>query len=123
MNKCMLTIWGRELECNIIYECYPGEVILESQKHAFKWLTNTNIIEESLEYVKEYVKKTAGSKIDGSIDNIFKYVMPKSIFVPHDSKKPKIALLCNYKFDLEHGLAVVFENSQYKEVGEKDIIL
>ena len=123
MNKCMLMIWGREFECNVIYECYPGEAVLESQKEAYGWLSSTEMIEASLVYVKDYVLKTAGTQVEKPIENIFKYVVPKSIFVPHDSKNPKVAILCNYKFDMEHGLAVVFENAQCKEIGEKDIIL
>lgn len=28
-----------------------------------------------------------------------------------------------YKFDMEHGFAVVFENGQFKRVGTQDIVL
>lgn len=44
-------------------------------------------------------------------------------FVPHSKKSPKLALMCNYKFDPEHGIAIVFENGKYKEIGEQDIIV
>lgn len=123
MSKSVLKIWGREFELNVVYECYPGEEILESQKIAFEQIYNTDIVDEVLEHVKNYVMNTATSQIDFPIDNIFKYVMPKSVFVPHSKKAAKIAIMCNYKFNAEHGMAIVFEDGKYKEIGEQDIIL
>lgn len=49
--------------------------------------------------------------------------MPKSIYAPHDKNAVKVAIMCNYKFDAEHGIAVIFENGKYKEIGAQDIIL
>lgn len=123
MSKSVLKIWGQEFELNVVYECYPGEEVLDSQRAAFEQLCNTNNIDAALDYVKAYVKTTATSQVESPIDNIFKYVMPKSIYVPHNKKSAQIAIMCNYKFDTEHGLAVVFENGNYKEIGAQDIIL
>ena len=123
MSNSVLKIWGREFELNVVFECYPGEDVLESQREALENLCNSSVIDETLSYVKEYVKYTAGSQVSLPIDNIFKYVMPKSIFVPHNKKSSKIAIMCNYKFDAEHGIAIVFEDGEYKEIGIQDIIL
>lgn len=123
MSKSILKIWERDFELNVVYECYPGEEVLDSQRRAFEQICTTNIIDTALDYVKAYVENTAASPIELPIDNIFKYVMPKSIFVPHNKKSSVIAIMCNYKFDAEHGIAVVFENGKYKEVGSQDIIL
>lgn len=49
--------------------------------------------------------------------------MPKEIFVPHTEKHRNVAIMCNYKFDIEHGIAVLFENGQFKKVGPQDIAL
>lgn len=49
--------------------------------------------------------------------------MPKSLFVGRDEAKRIVAIMCDYRFDMEHGLAVVFENEQFKMIGEQDIIL
>ena len=49
--------------------------------------------------------------------------MPKSLFVRRDEAKRIVAIMCDYRFDMEHGLAVVFENEQFKMIGEQDIIL
>ena len=123
MSKSALKIWGREFELNVVYECYPGEEVLDSQRTEYEMLTTNDAVDTALDNVNEYVIKTAGSQVDVPIENIFKYVIPKSVFVPHNKKSPSIAIMCNYKFDMEHGLAVVFENGKYKEVGGQDIIL
>lgn len=123
MTKSVFKIWGRVFELNIVYECYPGEEVLDSQRTEFKLLTSADIVDTALESVKAYVVRTAGSQVETPIENIFKYVMPKSVFIPHNKKSPCIAIICDYKFDIEHGIAVVFENGKYKEVGTQDIIL
>lgn len=125
MNKCKINIWGRAFELPVTFECYSGEKVLESQKTAFTMVEdNANEVAESLDAVKKYVCETGGDQIaDGVIDNIFKYVIPKNIFVPHIAKHRIAAIMCNYKFDMEHGIAVVFEDGKLKEIGAQDIVL
>ena len=125
MTKCRMKIWGREFELPLVYECYDGEEVLESQKEAFAMLDgNSDEADDSLNQVKKYVKKTgADSLADNEIENIFRYVMPKSIFVPHSKSHRTAAILCNYKFDAEHGIAVVFEDGCFKKIGPQDIVL
>lgn len=88
MSKSKITIWDRAFELSVVYECYAGEEVLESQREAFALLEdNAAEVAESLKAVKKYVRKTgAGQLADDAIENIFKYVMPKSIFVPHSKK-------------------------------------
>ena len=125
MSKCKINIWERKFELLLMYECYAGEEVLKSQKEAFAMLEdNVTELAGSLDQVKKYVKKTGADQLAGDeIENIFKYVMPKSIFVPHNKKRRTVAIMCNYKFDMEHGIAVVFENGQFKKVGPQDIVL
>lgn len=74
--------------------------------------------------VEEYVMTNNKESFpDGKMDNIFRYVMPVKIFVPHDKEHGLAAILCNYRFDMEHGLAVLFENGTYKSVGSQDTVL
>lgn len=123
MSKRVFDIWGREFELNVIFECYPDEEVLSSQRAAVEQVCIPGVIDTALEYVKNYIKNTAVSQVELPINNIFKYVMPKSIFVPHSKKSSQIAIMCNYKFDAEHGIAIVFEDGKYKEIGTQDIIL
>ena len=46
--------------------------------------------------------------------------MPESIFVKRDGR---VAIMCRYKFDSEHGIAVVFKDNKFEQIGMQDIIL
>ncbi|MCM1539584.1 MAG: hypothetical protein NC254_14450 [bacterium] len=59
---------------------------------------------------------------DGIVDNIFKYVMPIKRYVLRTGKDRSIAILCDYKFDIEHGIAVVFKNEKFFRIGSQDIV-
>ena len=56
-------------------------------------------------------------------DNIFSYIKPEYLFVKHDEVHPRVALMCKYRYDLEHGLAIVFSADGDVSVGIQDIIL
>ena len=43
--------------------------------------------------------------------------------IARNCNKRAIAVMCNYKFDMEHGIAIVYENEEFKEVGPQDIAL
>lgn len=125
MNKCKISIWGREFVLPVIYECYDGEEVIESQKEAFtQFKENSKKMNDSLEWVKQYIKKTSDAQqVDNEIENVFKFVIPKSIFIPHRKSHLTVAIMCNYKFDMEHGIAVIFEKGRFKEIGSQDIVL
>lgn len=124
MNKVKVNLWGREFELFISYSCYPGEEVTDIQKNAVEvFCDNIVSVDTMLDELKKYVEKTSEAAVKLSeIDNIFKYVMPKSIFVPRSSNKV-VAIICNYKFDMENGIAVVFESGKFKEIGTQDIII
>ena len=116
-----MKIWDRDFDLKVIYDCYAGEEILEEQKEALrKFSSDKKTIELSKEYVEKYCMNQNKEEIGSDrIDNIFKYVIPESIFVKRDGC---VAILCKYRYDEEHGIAVVFNNGQFKEVGSQDII-
>ena len=125
MNKIKLLIWGREFELNITYDCYTDEELFDSQIEAVKKFSEAiQIIEESLEEVKKYCLTMNQEEIGTNvIENIFKYVVPKYLYVPRENEKRVISIMCNYKFDQENGIAVVFENENFCKIGKQDIIL
>lgn len=125
MNKEKTTIWGRDFELDVRMECYPGETVLDSQENALTALLKaTDSIEAAKKQVEEYVIANNKRRFpDGKMDNVFRYVMPASIFVPHNKKRSLAAILCNYRFDMEHGIAIVFENGAFQSVGPQDSIL
>lgn len=126
MTKTMI-IWDRKFNIDIVYDVYSGEEILPYQKMALEtFLRNyKSLVDSTLEDVKNYClennEKEIGQK---AIDNIFKYVIPKALFVKRTKQKKQIvALLCDYKFNPDDGLAIVFENNQMSEIGTQNIIL
>ena len=115
-------IWGRDFELKVVYDCYAGEEILPLQKNTFEeFSNNAELLSSSLSDVKKYcIEENQDDIGSDQIENIFKYVMPESIYVKRDGR---VALICRYKFDAEHGIAVVFNGGKLEEVGSQDIIM
>ncbi|MCD8396909.1 MAG: hypothetical protein LUD12_06990 [Lachnospiraceae bacterium] len=125
MNKVALNIWGRQFDLEVEYDCFKNEEILPSQKSALAAFCNAQdaiVISEKL--VEKYCVENNAEEIDAtSIDNIFKYVIPRYLYVARSKQKHIVAIMCDYRFDMENGLAVVFENEKPVKVGVQDIIL
>lgn len=121
----VLEIWGREFSLPVDYDCYEGEEITEAQIRALKqFRTHTERIEQSKSAVENYCKEQVMSDDENNKkDNIFSYIKPECLFVKRDKENPRIALMCKYRYDLEHGLAVVFSSDGEVAVGLQDIIL
>ena len=118
-----LNVWGRDFQLEIVYEVYSEEEVLDEQITALsEFLKKKDVLLQDPTPVKEYCIKDRGEEVGNSIDNIFKYVIPTSLYIKRETKKRVVALLCNYTFDIEHGLAIVFENEKLKEIGGQDII-
>ena len=82
------------------------------------------MIEESVLRVQAYCfQHGAQEHNEQANDNVFRYVMPKYLFIPQGEKRRTVALMCDYRYDPEHGLAVVFENEKLSEIGPQDVIL
>ena len=125
MNKEKITIWGRDFDMEVKYDCYSGEEVLQIQKDALETFLKAGAnIDASLDQVKQYCLKMNKADIGSdSIENIFKYVAPKYLYVERNKEKHVVAIMCNYKFDLENGIAIVFENEKFSKIGVQDIIL
>ena len=117
MSKEEIVIWGRKFEIEIKYDCYTGEEVLDIQKEALAaFLKSEKSIADSLETVKKYCLDQNGQDInDNVITNIFKYVLPKYLYIVRNIDKHIVAIMCNYKFDSENGIAVVFENEKFRK--------
>lgn len=123
MTKVKITLWDREFDIPVSYSCYPGEQVTAQQKDTLISFCKSEFpADGALSELKKYVIKTSEGQCEENIENIFKYVMPKSLYIPRTDKKI-VAIICSYKFDMENGIAVVFENRKLKEIGTQDIIL
>lgn len=125
MNKVTMKIWDRIFVLKVDYDCFRGEELLQIQKDAIQqFVGSEEKISASLPEVKEYCLKQNADDIGSEdIENIFKYVLPKSLYAKREDDKRVVALMCDYKFDMEHGLAVIFENEKVKAIGAQDIAL
>lgn len=123
MSKVSVKLWNRDFKIPFSYSCYQNEEVTEIQKAALsEFCEKESPTDGSLAKLKKYVADNSDSAITEEIDNIFKYVMPVSLFVPREATK-KVAIICNFKFDAEQGIAVVFENGKVGQIGPQDIIL
>ena len=122
MNKKMM-IWGREFSINIIFDVFTGEEVLKEQMEALEafCVVSEKVLSDTTD-IKEYCIKHNRKEIGDTISNIFKYVIPTSLYIKRNEKNHEVALLCNYKFDEEHGLAMSFENEKLKSIGTQDYL-
>jgi hypothetical protein len=126
MNKQSINIWGRDFDLEVVYDCYDNEQILSVQTEALqRFLENAALLSEVKSEVEKYCLVKNATEIGTEfIENIFKFVMPKSIYVQRTVDNSRVvALMCAYKFDVDNGLAVVFKNERLKEVGTQNIVL
>ena len=122
MNKFDLQIWNREFSLYGVLQMYPGIEVTSKQIETLNSINGLNL-DKSLEGVKEYIfKKNGNDLLETEIKNIFRYVMPKQFYIPRNPDG-MLALMCNYRFDPEHGIAVIFIDGQFKKVCSQDEVL
>lgn len=114
-----ITIWGREFKLDVNYEIIDDDKITDKQKNTRIEFCK-NIPDELINpnKIKDYCLKKDGEEIGNCIDNIFKYVIPQELFIGED----RVSVMCNYKFDMEHGIAIIFENNSFKKICSQDDI-
>ena len=124
INKININIWNRDFELPIEYDCFSNEKVTGAQINAVNvFLKNKAMLDKAKSSIEEYCKKELNDdKENKNKDNIFTYIIPHYIYVKRDDK-PRVAIMCKYKYDMEHGLAVVFHQNGKIEVGLQDIIL
>lgn len=113
-------IWNRDLNLRILYECNENEEPLEKQEETLKEFIKIIPKEKVLindTKIKEFCINEDGKRFpEKRIDNIFKYVMPKSIFVLRNSAKNKVIIECDYKYNTENNINIVFENNKFVRI-------
>ena len=125
MDMAKITFGGHEFELEVYLECYPGETVLESQQTALKdLLKNQKGMDEALVQLKKYLFNENKDQFpDGFQGDIFDYVAPRTIYIPHTEKYHRSAILCDCTFDEEHGLAIIFKDGKFEQIGSQDLII
>lgn len=117
-------LWGSEVELDVYFEQLDFEEPTDAQLDAF---SRVDAIwphaDDAIPCIVEYLKKEAveiGAHFEE--DSWRSLVHPTTLFVA-ESDDRTVAILCEFDFDSEHGLAVVFEDEQFTAVGSQDIVL
>ena len=115
INELELTIWGRQFLLPVEYEMFEDDIVTDKQKEA---------IENSKNDIELYCKaQVMSDKMNEKKDNIFSYVKPDYLFIEQNDQEPSVALMLNYRYDPEHGLAVVYKLNGEVMIGNQDIII
>ena len=123
MNKAVVRIWGREFELSVSYQNYPGEEITENQQRTLAAVPSVDY-DTAKVGVERYIREFFASELgNDNLDNIFRFVMPKSILISRMKEAHIFAIMCNFKLDMEHGIAIIYEDEKLKSVGPQDLIL
>lgn len=120
-----LTIWGRVFDLRVAFDYYDEPIPAVMTQAAESFAASSGCVQEAYSRLEQYCLENDGSKIasmshsDG-IDNIFRYVMPDYLFVLEPDEERgvmhRVALMCDYRFDPEEGLALIFEDERFKEI-------
>ena len=124
INELNISIWERTFLLPIEYDCYDDEVVTDAQKSAVKTLTmHPEWIVSARTQVERFCRDEVIADVENDKkDNIFSYIKPDYLFVKREDR-PRVALMCKYRYDMEHGLAVVFATDGSVTVGHQDFIL
>jgi hypothetical protein len=111
-------LWGREFKLEVIYDHFDDEQVLPEQLKAFKdFKSHWEAAESALPALKAFIEKEYAFDLQGRVvDNIFKFVIPKTIYVPRDQDPETVELLCDFRFDIEHGLTLVFKDGKLQPI-------
>jgi len=122
------TVWGRKLELDVIFHLYKGEEMSEHQIRTYEDLKANHVkyFDSVKDEIYEYVEEDTGD--EDLPENIFKFVMPKTIIIyrehnKFDEEPLEFALLCDYKYNIDDGISVSFENGESTGVGSEDVAL
>ena len=120
-----LTVWGRDFSLPVKYDCYEGETVTEEQEASLRiFADHPAWLEKAKKKVESYCEQQVQQDDENDKkDNVFSYVKPEYLFVKREDANPRILLMCKYRYDLEHGLAIVFSKNGKIIVGSQDIIL
>ncbi len=126
-NDREYSIWGRNCMVDLIFDCYKGEEIEKYQEKAIEdfELNLQRYSKNALTEIKNYISKNYKDELGGdNLENIFKYVVPRTVFVKkNSSKKMIVGLICHFKFDDENNLAVKFVDGKISDIGGEQVVL
>lgn len=115
-----VNIWGKFINISVDFDLYSGEDASPEQiKRLNEFYKHPKLLADK-KHITEYCISNNNAE---KCDNVFKYVTPRRILVPRSDSSKSIILLCDSKFDIEHGLAVVFKNNKFVDIVPQDDVI
>lgn len=127
MSGIVMSTWGKEITLEVRFDLLDDERVTSRQAYALGAIfVSWGAVNAALDAVKSYCLENDGNMLASEcgtarIDDIFDIVEPYSLFVVRDNSKRSVALMCHYRLDPEHGLALLFENERLTKIGPEDI--
>ena len=119
-------MWGRSLDIEVIFECYGKDEISNEQKKTYKDIKDNWVkySDDAYNAFVEYLKNNYSDSLEGGeVKNIFKYIVPREIYIKqYTEDKKSFGLIGHFKFDKDNGIAVRFANGKVKSVGSEMIM-
>lgn len=118
MHSKHVVLWGRKFDLRISYDYYDDDEIPNDMASARDRIFGSwDKVDNALPELKRYcliqdtddVERLYGSK---SIDNIFRIAVPDYLFIQQSAQVRTVALMLNYRFDPEDGLALLFKDEE-----------
>lgn len=109
MNKSF-EIWDQQFNLEVVFDTFEGEEVSSKQEEALnKFVEMSSSLLSDSSSISKYLVETSNGMVSEPV-NVFEYVLPKSLFIKRSEDKRVVVLLCDYKLDLEHGIALVYED-------------
>ena len=127
MSGIVMSTWGKEITLEVRFDLLDDERVTSRQAYALGAIfVSWGAVNAALDAVKSYCLENDGNMLASEcgtarIDDIFDVVEPYSLFVVRDDSKRSVELMCHYRLDPEHGLALLFENERLTKIGPEDI--
>lgn len=125
INNVALNIWDRQFSLAVEYNCHKDEVPTKRQERILKrFISHPEWIEKSKKAIELYCRDDVEKDVKNEKkDNIFSYIKPDYILIKRTDNQPYVALMCKYKYDIEHGIAVAFSSNGKATITIQDEIL
>jgi len=130
-----IELCGRGFRLPIHYDAYSGEEILDNDRKSLDSFLSKlpsmsrTIKQKAMAYIMGDIKgkvsdeasKFSDFKFEKDAD-VFKFIKPQYIYIPRASGK--VAIMCTYRFDLGHGIAITADlKGNAVSISSQDYIL
>lgn len=127
INEVELNVWERKFVLPVRYDCFDDEEVTDQQETAVNnFISHPKWLDAAKRRVEEYCHSAVESDCQNQKkDNIFSYIRPEYLYVKRDERRnySRLALMLKYKYDIGHGLAVIFNDNGDTNVSSQDEIL